>query len=292
MADGYKKEVDHISGVETTGHEWDGLKELNNPLPKWWLYIFYATIVWAIGYWVVYPSWPLISNYTAGVLGDSQRANALAAYEAGMAERAQIGEKLVNASLEEIESTQSLLEFAMANGRAAFGDNCAPCHGTGALGAAGYPNLQDDNWIWGGSLEDIHLTLQYGIRSGHDETRIGDMPSFGADGLLDREQIIQVANFVGSRVGLEPEAGVDLAAGEVVYAENCASCHGDDLKGMREVGAPNLTANNYLYGKSIEAIAAQVTNARNSVMPAWAPRLDPATVKSLAVYVHALGGGE
>ncbi|WP_186400130.1 cytochrome-c oxidase, cbb3-type subunit III [Stappia sp. P2PMeth1] len=292
MADGYKKEVDHISGVETTGHEWDGLKELNNPLPKWWLYIFYATIVWAIGYWVVYPSWPLISGYTAGVLGDSQRANALAAYEAGMAERAQIGEKLIDASLEEIESTQSLLEFAMANGRAAFGDNCAPCHGTGAVGGVGYPNLQDDNWIWGGSLEDIHLTLQYGIRSGHDETRVGDMPSFGTDGLLDKEQIIQVANFVGSRVGLAPEAGVDLAAGEEVYAENCASCHGDDLKGMREVGAPDLTANNYLYGKSIQAIAAQVTNARNSVMPAWAPRLDPATVKSLAVYVHALGGGE
>jgi len=292
MADGYKKEVDHISGVETTGHEWDGLKELNNPLPKWWLYIFYATIVWAIGYWVVYPSWPLISGYTAGVLGDSQRANALAAFEAGMAERAQIGEKLIDASLEEIESTQSLLEFAMANGRAAFGDNCAPCHGTGAVGGVGYPNLQDDNWIWGGSLEDIHLTLQYGIRSGHDETRVGDMPSFGTDGLLDKEQIIQVANFVGSRVGLAPEAGVDLAAGEEVYAENCASCHGDDLKGMREVGAPDLTANNYLYGKSIQAIAAQVTNARNSVMPAWAPRLDPATVKSLAVYVHALGGGE
>jgi len=292
MADAHKKEVDHISGVETTGHEWDGLKELNNPLPKWWLYIFYATIVWAIGYWVVYPSWPLISGYTQGVIGDSQRANALAAYEEGMAERSEIGGALIDASLDEIKSTPELLEFAMANGRAAFGDNCAACHGSGALGFEGYPNLQDDKWIWGGTLDDIHTTLKYGIRSGHDEARFGDMPSFGADGLLSDEEITQVANYVGQQAGLEPEANVDLAAGQEVYEINCAACHGEDLKGMKEVGAPDLTANNYLYGKSIEAIKAQVQNARNGVMPAWSPRLEPATVKSLAVYVHSFGGGE
>ncbi|GGE93551.1 cytochrome-c oxidase, cbb3-type subunit III [Stappia taiwanensis] len=292
MADTHTKEIDEISGVETTGHEWDGLKELNNPLPRWWLYMTYACIVWAIGYWIVYPSWPLVSSYATGVLGDSQRANALAAYDAGMAERAQIGEKLINASLEEIQSTQSLLEFAMANGKAAFGDNCAACHGSGATGAIGYPNLQDDQWIWGGTLDDIHTTLQYGIRSGHDEARIGDMPAFGADELLSKEEIRQVANYVGEKAGLEPEEGIDLAAGETVYVDNCAACHGEDLKGMREVGAPNLLARNYLYGKSIDSIVAQVTDSRNGVMPAWSTRLEPATVKSLAVYVHALGGGE
>lgn len=292
MADAHNKEIDRITGVETTGHEWDGLKELNNPLPKWWLYIFYATIVWAIGYWVVYPSWPLISSYATGVMGDSQRANALAAYEAGKAERAQIGEKLVNASLEEIESTQSLLEFAMAQGRAAFGDNCAPCHGTGALGSLGYPNLQDDNWIWGGSLDAIHYTLQHGIRSGTDDARVGEMPAYGRDELLTRQEIDQVSSYVASQVGLEPEPGVDLAAGAQIYADNCAACHGEDYKGNQDVGAPNLTARNWLYGRSLEAIKAQVTNPRNGVMPAWSERLDPATVKSLAVYVHALGGGE
>ena len=292
MADTHKKEIDRVTGVETTGHEWDGLKELNNPLPKWWLYIFYACIVWAIGYWVVYPSWPLISSYTAGVLGDSQRENALAAYDAGMGERAQIGEKLINASLSDIEGTQSLLEFAMANGRAAFGDNCAACHGTGATGSIGYPNLQDDNWIWGGSLDAIHQTLQYGIRSTNDETRFGEMPAFGRDEMLDKEQITQVANYVASKVGLDTEAGVDLAAGEQVYVDNCAACHGEDLKGMQEVGAPNLTARNWLYERSLAGIKAQVNNPRNSVMPAWSDRLDPATVKSLAVYVHSLGGGE
>lgn len=292
MSDIHKKEIDAISGVETTGHEWDGLKELNNPLPKWWLYVFYACIVWAIGYWVVYPSWPLISGYTAGVMGNSQRADALAAVEAGQAARAQLGAGLNDASLEEIASKPELLDFAMANGRAAFGDNCAACHGSGGTGAIGYPNLQDDGWIWGGTLEDIHTTLKYGIRSGHDEARIGDMPAFGRDELLDKTQIDQVANFVASRAGLETEPGVDLAAGETVYQENCAACHGENLAGMREMGAPNLLAANYLYGKSLKAIKAQVNAPRQGVMPAWEGRLDPATIKSLAVYVHSFGGGE
>ncbi|KND21012.1 cytochrome Cbb3 [Pannonibacter phragmitetus] len=292
MSDNHKKEIDAVSGVETTGHEWDGLKELNNPLPKWWLYVFYATIIWAIGYWVVYPSWPLLSGYTAGVLGNSQRADALAAVEAGQAARAQLGAGLNDASLEEIAAKPELLDFAMANGRAAFGDNCAPCHGSGGTGAVGYPNLQDDVWIWGGTLDDIHTTLQYGIRSGHDEARFAEMPAFGRDGLLDKTEVDQVSSFVAARAGLEPEAGVDLAAGEVVYQDNCASCHGEDLAGIREMGAPNLLSANYVFGKSVQAIKAQVNAPRHGVMPAWEGRLDPATIKSLAVYVHSFGGGE
>ena len=292
MTDIHKRDVDALSGVETTGHEWDGLKELNNPLPKWWLYVFYASIVWAIGYWVVYPSWPLLSSYTTGVMGNSQRADALAALEAGKAARAELGTKLIDASLADISSTPALLDFAMANGRAAFGDNCAACHGSGGTGAAGYPNLQDDGWIWGGTLDDIHTTLKYGIRSGHSDARIADMPAYGRDGLLEKDQITQVANFVASKTGLETEAGVDLAAGETIYQENCAACHGEDLKGLREMGGPNLMGANYLYGKSLAAIKAQINNPRMGVMPAWEGRLDPATIKSLAVYVHSFGGGE
>lgn len=292
MTDIHKRDVDALSGVETTGHEWDGLKELNNPLPKWWLYVFYACIVWAIGYWVVYPSWPLVSSYMPGLMGNSQRADALAALEAGKAARAELGTKLIDASLADISSTPALLDFAMANGRAAFGDNCAACHGSGGTGAAGYPNLQDDGWIWGGTLEDIHTTLKYGIRSGHSDARIADMPAYGRDGLLEKDQITQVANFVASKTGLETEAGVDLAAGETIYQENCAACHGEDLKGLREMGGPNLMGANYLYGKSLAAIKAQINNPRMGVMPAWEGRLDPATIKSLAVYVHSFGGGE
>lgn len=292
MADMHKKEVDQISGVETTGHEWDGLKELNNPLPRWWLYLFYATIVWAVIYWVLYPSWPLISSYTTGVLGASQRVEAIAAYDKGIADRSVFGDRIVAASLEDISQDQELLQFARAAGQAAFGDNCAPCHGSGATGAEGYPNLQDDTWIWGGTLDDIHATLEYGIRSGHDDARIGEMPAFGRDELLSREEISQVSNFVASRAGLETEEGLDLAAGETLYNDNCASCHGEDLKGIQEVGAPSLMSANYLYGKSLEAIKAQVDNPRNGVMPAWVDRLDPATIKSLTVYVHSFGGGQ
>ncbi|WP_150524310.1 cytochrome-c oxidase, cbb3-type subunit III [Roseibium sediminis] len=292
MADIHNKEVDKLSGVETTGHEWDGLKELNNPLPKWWLYSFYICIVWAIGYWVLYPSWPMISGYTSGVLGNSQRADAIAAYEAGIEARSEFADKIVAASLEEIKADQSLLEFASANGAAAFGDNCAPCHGTGATGFEGYPNLQDDTWIWGGSLDKIQTSILYGIRSGHDEAHVGDMPAFGRDELLSREEIDQVASFVAQKAGLEPKEGIDLAAGETLYADNCAACHGDDLKGIQDVGAPSLVSANYLYGKTLDAITAQIRNPRNGVMPAWEARLDPATIKSLTVYVHSFGGGQ
>lgn len=292
MSDIHHKEVDQITGVETTGHEWDGLKELNNPLPRWWLYTFYACIVWAIGYWVIYPSWPLITGYTQGVLGVSQRAEALQAFDEGIASRSEFATKIVATPLEEINDTPGLLEFAMANGAAAFGDNCAPCHGTGATGSEGYPNLQDDTWLWGGTLEDIHTTILYGIRSTSDDTRVGEMPAFGRDELLTREEINQVANYVASKAGLETDEGVDLAEGETIFMDNCAACHGEDLHGIQEMGAPSLLSANYLYGKSLAAIKAQVTNPRNGVMPTWEGRLDEATIKSLAIYVHSFGGGQ
>ncbi|MDD7911098.1 cytochrome-c oxidase, cbb3-type subunit III [Pseudovibrio exalbescens] len=288
-----KKEVDELSGVETTGHEWDGLKELNNPLPKWWLYIFYASIVWSIGYWIVMPSWPLVSSYTAGVIGYSQREVATREFDTAMAERAETGSKLLEASLDEIRSTPELLEFAMASGSAAFADNCAPCHGTGATGFVGYPNLQDDVWIWGGTMDDIAQTISYGVRSEHEDTRFGEMMAFGRDEILNKEEIAAVANYVAANLaGSTPEEGADLALGETVYVDNCAACHGDEGLGSPELGAPNLTSPNYLYGNSVEAIEAQVYSPRHGVMPPWIDRLGETTVKSLAVYVHSLGGGQ
>ncbi|PVB62883.1 cytochrome-c oxidase, cbb3-type subunit III [Labrenzia sp. 011] len=292
MADMHKNEIDRISGVETTGHEWDGLKELNNPLPRWWLYMFYACIVWAVVYWVLFPTWPMISGYTKGVLGSDQRTEAIAAFDEGVAGRSVFADKIIAASLEDISRDQELLQFALANGQAAFGDNCAPCHGSGGTGAEGYPNLQDDTWLWGGTLDDIHTTLLYGIRSENDEARIGEMPAFGRDELLSRDEVTQVANFVASRAGLETEDGVDLAAGQTLYVDNCAACHGDNLEGIQEMGAPSLMSANYLYGKSLDDIKAQVHSPRNGVMPAWVDRLDPATIKSLTVYVHSFGGGQ
>ena len=287
----HSRDVDAVSGVETTGHEWDGLKELNNPLPRWWLWVFYACIVWAIGYWILMPSWPLVSGYTHGLLGASQREQGIASFDAAMASRAKEGAVLTDASLEEIEKNPQLLAFALAQGKAAFGDNCAPCHGSGATGSLGYPNLQDDDWMWGGTLADIAHTITVGIRSTSPDTRVGDMLAFGTDGVLDKTQIRDVTAYVRTLSGLAPAEGADVAAGQQVFAENCVACHGDAGKGNPEFGAPNLTDNIWLYGGSTEQIERTITAGRKGVMPTWSGRLDPTTIKSLAVYVHSLGGG-
>jgi len=286
------KDIDQISGIETTGHEWDGLKELNNPLPRWWLWTFYVCCAWAVVYWVLMPSWPLVSDYTRGVRGHSQRAVVMQEVAAMRDLRAENGAGLADAELAAIQSDEKMLDFAMANGRAAFGDNCAPCHGSGGAGAIGYPNLNDDAWLWGGTLDDIHQTLLYGIRADHDETRFGDMPAFGRDGILDADQIDAVSNHVLAMAGLQAEEGADLAEGETVFLDNCAACHGEDGKGIREVGAPNLTDGIWLYGSDLATIKDGIRNGRGAVMPPWVDRLDPVTLKSLAVYVHSLGGGE
>lgn len=291
MAD-HKHEIDELSGTATTGHEWDGLKELNTPLPKWWVYLFYATVIWGVGYWIAYPAWPMLSSYTTGMLGYSSRADGVAAFQAGQSMRAESGKPLEEASLEQIKSDPSMLAFAEANGKAAFGDNCAPCHGTNGVGNPGYPNLQDDDWLWGGTLDDIHQTVQYGIRSGHDDARVGDMSAFLKDEILNEDQVAQVVDYVRSLSGLEPEGGADMEAGKTVFADNCAACHGEDAKGMTETGAPNLTDQIWLYGSSHDDVLTTVSYGRGGVMPAWVGRLDPVTIKSLAVYVHNLSGGQ
>ena len=287
-----KQEIDVVTGTATTGHEWDGIKELNTPLPRWWVWVFYATIVWSVLYWIVYPAWPLVSSYTKGVFNYSSRADVAADLAALQKIRGDKAVTLANADLADIEKDQALLSFARAQGKAAFGDNCAPCHGTGATGTKGYPNLNDDDWLWGGSLPAIYQTIEYGIRSGHAQARENQMPAFGKDGTLKRDEIVQVANYVRSLAGLPVRQGVDLAAGGKIFAENCAVCHGDEGKGNEELGAPNLADRIFLNGADEAAIIESINTGRGGVMPAWAGRLDPATLKALAVYVHTLGGGK
>jgi cytochrome c oxidase cbb3-type subunit 3 len=286
-----KKEIDDVTGIETTGHEWDGLKELNKPLPKWWLYVFYATIIWGIGYMVAYPAWPLISGYTKGVLGYSQRATVQQSIADARAAQSEINDALAQASLDEIRSNPELLQFAVAGGRAAFGDNCAPCHGRGAQGSKGYPNLNDDDWLWGGSLDTIHQTLLHGIRSGSDEARISDMPRFGMDQILPNDQLSDAAEFVLSIAGLGHDAET-AARGQTVFTDNCAVCHAEDGKGNSDLGAPNLTDAIWLYGSDKADIVTSIQTGRGGVMPNWSSRLDENTIKKLTLYVHSLGGGE
>ncbi len=286
-------EVDAHTGVSTTGHEWDGIRELNTPLPRWWLGIFYATIVWSVGYWVVYPAWPLITTTTQGVIGYASRNDIARDLALLQQQRAGQAKGLTEASLEQIKADPSLFRIAMAQGKAAFGDNCAACHGVGGGGAKGYPNLNDDEWLWGGSLGEIHQTLQNGIRvAGNAETRISQMPAFGKDGVLKPAEIRVVANHVRALAGLPTEQGVDLAKGPELFATNCAACHGDAGKGNKELGAPNLTDAISLYGMDMASLTETLTNSRAGVMPAWGQRLDPTTVKALTLYVHSLGGGQ
>jgi cytochrome c oxidase cbb3-type subunit 3 len=286
-----KHEVDTVSRSGTTGHEWDGIKELNTPLPRWWVWTFYATFVWAFAYWIFYPAWPTISGYTTGLLGYSTRGQVAADLADLRKVRGEKGIALEQTSLSDIEKDPTLLAFAQAQGKAAFANNCAPCHGVGASGAKGYPNLNDDDWLWGGNLEEIRETIAFGVRSGNAKAHESAMPAFGKNNMLKQDDIVVVANYVRSLSGLAVRSGTDLARGKKIFADNCAGCHGDEGKGNPELGAPSLTDRIWLYGSDEATIIDTIANSRSGVMPAWSERLDPATINALAVYVHTLGGG-
>lgn len=286
------REKDEISGMETTGHEWDGIKELNTPLPRWWLWTFYACIAFAVGYMVVYPALPLVRGATPGLFGYSSRADLVADVSAARAAQTQQLEKIQSLPLEDIRKDAELLQFATAGGSAAFRINCVQCHGSGAAGGKGFPNLNDDDWLWGGTLDQIHTTLQHGIRFMSDaDTRQSAMPSFGADGILTAEQINDVAEFVLKISGQENDAAA-AARGAAVYAENCVACHGDTGQGVKEFGGARLNDAVALYVSDKASIVAQLNRPKHGVMPAWSARLPEATIKQLAIYVHSLGGGE
>lgn len=282
-------EKDAISGQNTTGHEWDGIKELNTPLPKWWVYVFYACIFWAVGYWIVYPSFPTLENYSKGAFGWSARGTLVTEQAAAQASHAQYIDKIKAASVEEIVKDKDLLNYAMAGGRAVFAENCAPCHGAGGAGAYGFPTLADDEWLWGGTLADIQQTISYGVRNANTNSRQSEMPKFGADGLLTAPQISAVADYV---VGLSTKAAPADGEGKQVYAENCAACHGEQGEGQQAMGAPALNNAIWLYKGGKDAIVAQVSKPKHGNMPAWSERLDESTIKQLTVYVHSLGGGK
>ncbi len=281
-------EKDAVTGTDTTGHEWDGIKELNTPLPRWWVIVFWITVFWSGLYYIVYPSlpgWDGLWDYTA-------RRDVAQKLEMVRADRAQWLDRIEAASVEEIAGDAELIEIALAGGRAAFADNCAPCHGSGGAGGPGYPNLLDDAWLWGGTLDSIRTTIEHGIRwSLDEETRASEMPRFGVDDLLTADQINDVAEYVLSLSANSAEAAA-AERGAAVFEENCAGCHGESGQGMAELGAPRLNDAIWLYGGDKATIVQTVTNGRGGVMPAWGGRLDETTIKQLAVYVHSLGGGE
>ncbi|KQW71700.1 cytochrome C oxidase Cbb3 [Phenylobacterium sp. Root77] len=286
-----KREADEVTGVETTGHEWDGIRELDNPLPRWWLYMFWAGVVVAIVYWVLMPAWPGARSYTQGILGQSDRADVAVALNDLKTVRGAQAARLKTASLEEIERDPELQAYAQAVGQSVFGDNCATCHGTGGVGAKGYANLRDDVWLWGGSLEDIHRTIEVGIRADHPQTRFSQMPAFGRDQMLSAVEISDLTEYVVALSG-RPANAAAVRRAEPVYQAQCVACHGPAGVGDQKQGAPNLTDQEWLYGSTRADIHAQIWNGRAGVMPSWKNRFDPETLKALAVYIHANAGGQ
>ncbi len=282
-----KKRIDEPTGTEFVGHEWDGIEELNTPLPRWWLYTFYATILFAIVYVVLYPAWPLLDRATAGTLGWSSRGDLAAEMRAADAARAGVVAKIAATPIEALADDPALMQAAVAGGAAAFKVNCVQCHGAGAAGSPGYPNLNDDDWIWGGTLTEIEYTLTHGIRwDAAAETRSNFMPAF--EGSLEPAQVGALTAHVLSLSGkARPNA-----AGAQMFADNCAACHGAGGEGLPAVGGPALNDAIWLYGGSASAIGKQILAPRHGVMPAWQGRLDPVTIKMLAAYVHARGGGQ
>ena len=280
--------------VPTTGHVWDGIQEYDNPMPRWWLWVLYLTIIWGIGYTIAYPAWPLISGHTQGVIGSNQRADVEADIKRFDDANAGVKAKLVAADLATIPANDELKTFAVSAGASLFKNNCAQCHGWGAAGVQGkgYPNLLDNDWLWGGDMTAIHATITHGIRNTTDEdARLSQMPAFGVDGILEKPQIDQVVQYVLQISGQDHDAAL-ATAGTTVFAENCVACHGEDAKGMRDFGAPNLTDAIWLYGGSVATLTETVTKARYGVMPAWTGKLSEDEIRAVATYVHSLGGGE
>lgn len=284
-----KRPVDEETGTETTGHDWDGITELDTPLPRWWLWTFYATIVWGLAYTIAYPAWPMISSATGGVLGYSSRGEVADAIAAHRATHADVEARIAAADFSEIAADPDLASFAISGGAAVFRAHCSQCHGAGAAGGVGYPNLLDDDWIWGGTADAIYATVAHGIRWDADpDTRFSEMPAFGDMGILSEEEIAAVADHVLSLSGI----GEGSAAGAELYADNCAACHGEGGEGLDDLGAPTLSDAIWLYGGDREDVIATITHSRAGVMPAWAPRLSETEMRQVAHYVHQLGGGE
>lgn len=286
------KEIDKATGVETTGLEWDGLKELNNPLPRWWVWVYILCVVFAIGYWIVFPAWPTIAGFTGGVMRWSEYSQ-LKQHQGEIAElRAKYETRFAQASLADIQKDRELYDYGRAGGAIAFKNNCAACHGAGAQGGNGYPNLNDDDWIWGGSLEQIFATISHGAHDASDDaTHQSQMAAWGAEGQLKPEEIDQVSGYVQKlHEGDKAQNSKAWAAGKEIFAANCAACHGAGGEGNQELGAPRLNDDIWLYGGDLKSIKATIYGGRAGVMPAWSGKLDDSTLKKLAVYAHSLGG--
>jgi cytochrome c oxidase cbb3-type subunit 3 len=288
------EERDPVSGYLTTGHEWNGIKELNTPVPRLVYIALVVTALFALGCWILMPAFPLGSTFTKGLLGADDRAFVTASVREAAAERAAWTNQITAKSYSAIQADPNLMADVRTTGAVLFGDNCAVCHGRDAKGQPHFPNLTTTSWLWGGAPEAIAETIRVGINSPHANTRVSQMPAFGRDNMLKREDMEAAVAYVLSLSGKPPanKAAADkvaasdrIAAGKAVFATNCASCHGPEAKGNPEVGAPNLTDHYWIHGSGEDALYGDVWGGLQGHMPTWEDRLSPLERKILALYI-------
>ena len=286
-------ERDEVSGQNTTGHEWDGIKELDTPIPKPAIWAYGLTSLFAVLYWILFPAWPYVTDFTRGLLDYSSRATVMASVEEAAAARSAADQALAAGDLTALAADPAIRAAHEDEASILYLDNCAACHGRDLKGQIGFPNLTDGHWLWSGDVEEIATTLRYGINSGHEEERAAEMLAFGAQQMLERGDVEAVVDHVLSLSGQDHDTGMG-ERGAVVFEENCSSCHGEGGEGGLEIGAPSLIDDQWIYGGNHEDIFETIWSGQRGVMPAWEGRLSETDIRKLALYVHwnADGGGE
>jgi len=277
------EERDPHTGHMTTGHEWNGIKELNSPIPRIVFFFIAVTHVWALGYWLLMPAFPLWTTYTKGLLGADDRRSVMESVKGMQAARAAWVEQVEKKSYAEIQADRLLMVSVREGGRSLFGDNCAPCHGQNARGTPNFPDLTRSS-LWGSSPQELAETIRIGVNSGHRESRVSQMPALGRDLVLKGDDIANVVAYVQSLGGTTP-ATPTHTAGKAIYAEHCAACHGPDGKGKADVGAPDLTDAYWTHGSDAASLHSVVWGGLRGVMPSWEGRLSNADRKILALYL-------
>ncbi|MDN5785609.1 cytochrome-c oxidase, cbb3-type subunit III [Pseudorhodobacter sp.] len=277
---------DPISGYTTTGHNWNGILELNSPVPKPVYFFIFVTHLYALVAWFLLPAWPLGDTYTKGLWGVDQKTTLEASLVKANTARADWVQAFATDDFDTIRANDELMARGRATAATLFGDNCQACHGAGGKGGPGFPRLNDDIWLWGGSAEEIATTIEVGINSADPDTHFAQMPAFGRDGMLTRPQIAEMADYVLTLSGgVKPGDTSDAAT---LFQDNCSSCHGEDAKGVEGTGAPNLTDDDWIYGSNRDTILATLMNGRQGHMPTWKPRLSVSDIRMLALYVEGL----
>lgn len=287
-------ERDPHTGHMTTGHEWNGIKELNTPVPRPVYFFLIVTAMFSVLWWVLMPAWPTGESYTKGLLGEDQRQTVAETLQEAAAQRSVWTKRIETEDFAKIQADPTLMQIVRQTGPALFGDNCAACHGAQAQGGKGYPDLRTQSWLWGGTPDAIAETIRVGINSPHPETRTSQMPAFGRDQMLpgpDVENVVAYVRSLSNKPAATPsesDSAAKIEAGKTVFEANCNSCHGDDARGNAELGAPNLTDSHWIYGGDHASVLNSVWGGRQGHMPAWEARLPLLDRKILTLYLADL----